>query len=134
MATLKNKRNLAAINREKSHEKNPRISQTRDTNVPRMQEDYVTQVSEEIKGRVTKRLSQEFSTTESRIILGSLSKLDEFLLNPQVQVHSGTVPETSRNPSRENQEANEDRSRNDPHPEACVPLSQSSQDCCPDDA
>ena len=42
----------------------------------------------------TKKLSQEFSRTESRI-LGALSKLDEFLLNPQTRTLSGTV---SRNP------------------------------------
>ena len=59
-------------------------------------EEYITQVSEEIEGRVTKILSQEFSRTESRI-LGSLSKLDEFLLNPQIRSFSGTVPGTSRN-------------------------------------
>ena len=45
-----------------------------------MTEDYITQVSEEIEGRVTKKLSQELSRTESRIF-GVLSKLDEFLLN-----------------------------------------------------
>ena len=45
-------------------------------------EEYITQLSEEIEGRVTKKLSQEFIRTKFRIF-GAQSKLDEFLLNPQ---------------------------------------------------
>ena len=60
------------------------------SNVPRSQEDYISQVSEEIEGRVTKKLSQEFSRTENRI-LGALSRLDDFLMNPLIQGHSGTT-------------------------------------------
>ena len=89
-------------------------------------------MSEEIEGRVTEKLSQEFTRTERRI-LGALSKLKEVLLKPQVRVHPGYVPETSRNRIRENQEPTEDRSQNDFYPEARVPLSQFSQDCCSDD-
>ena len=85
---------------------------------PRSQEDYVTQVSEEIEGRVTKRLSQEFSrTTESRI-LGALARLDDFLMNPLLQGHSGTTPGMSRNVFNVNQGTNEDDSQSDPYPEA----------------
>ena len=62
------------------------------SSVPRSQEDYITQVSEEIEGRVTNKLSQEFSKTENRI-LGALSRLDDFLMNPLIQGHSGGVPE-----------------------------------------
>ena len=76
----------------------------------------MTQFSEEIEGRVTRELSQKFSGTES-CILGALSKLDEFLLNPQVQTQSGSVPGTSRITDVENQEPNEDRSQIDPRPE-----------------
>ena len=47
----------------------------------RINEEYITQVSEEIEGRFTKKLSQEFGRTESRI-LSTLSKLHQFLLNP----------------------------------------------------
>ena len=90
MATLRNKRKLAAVTRETQGE-HPRNGQSRNTSVPRNNEDYITQVFEEIEGGVTKKMSQEFSRTESRI-LGGLSKLDEFLLNPQIQTHSGTVP------------------------------------------
>ena len=79
------------------------------SNVPRSQEDYITQVSEEIEGRVTKKLSQEFSRTESRI-LGALAQLDDFLMNPLIQSHSVTTPETSRNMFSINQGTNEDDS------------------------
>ena len=116
MATLRNKRKLAAVTRE-TQEENPRNGQSRNTSVPRINEEYITQVPEEIEGRVSKKLSQEFSRTESRI-LGALSKLDEFLLNQQIQTHSETVPGTFRNTKVENQGTNEDDSQSDPHPEA----------------
>ena len=80
MATLRNEKNVTAINRD-SHEDHPRNNRARNINSPRVQEDYISQFSEEIESRVTKKLSQEFSETESRI-LGALSRLDEFLLNP----------------------------------------------------
>ena len=86
---------------------------------PRSQEDYITQVSEEIEGRVTKRLSKEFSRTENRI-LGALARLDDFLMNPLLPGHSGTAPEPTRNTTRNNQGTNEDGSQTDPHPEASL--------------
>ena len=113
MATSRNKRKLATVTRE-TQEEHPRNGQSRNTSI--INEEYITQVIEEIAGRVTKKLSQEFSRTESRI-LGALSKLDEFLLNPQIRTHSGTVPGTYRNTNVENQEPNEDHSQDDPHPE-----------------
>ena len=73
-------------------------------------------MSEEIEGRVTEKLSQEFSRTESRI-LGALSTLDEFLLNPPERTWSGNVPATSWNNGLENREHTGDRSLNDPYPE-----------------
>ena len=76
----------------------------------------ITQISEKIEGRVIKKLSQDFSRTESRI-LGALSKLDEFLLNPQVRTCSVAVPGTSRNNKSENREPTGDRSLNDSCPE-----------------
>ena len=90
-----------------------------------MTEEYITQVSEEIKWRVTKKLSQEFNRTESRI-LGALSKLDEFFLNPQVRICSGTVPGTSRNNNSENREPTGDRSLNDPYSEVEFSVHQAS--------
>ena len=83
---------------------------------PELTQDYISQVSEEIEGRVTKKLSKEFSRTESRI-LGALSKLDEFLLNPQVRTCSVVAPGTSRSNNLENQGTNEDRPSDDPGPE-----------------
>ena len=109
-----NKRKLAAVSRETPETtKNSKAQKTLD---PELAQDYISQVSEEIEGRVTKKLSKEFSRTESRI-LGALSKLDEFLLNPQVRTCSVAVPGTSRNSNSENQELNRDRSLNDPCPE-----------------
>ena len=99
--------------------------------VPRSQEDYITQVSEEINGRVTKKLWQEFRRTENRI-LGALARLDNFLMNPLVQGHSGTVPETSRNAFGTNQGTNEDDSQSDPHPEAGIFRSQTKQNSGPE--
>ena len=133
MATLRNKRKLAAVTRE-TQEENPRNGQSRNTSVPRINEEYVTKVSEEIESRVTKKLSQEYSRTESRI-LGALSELDEFLLNQQITTHSETVPGTFRNTNVENQGTNEDDSRSDPHPEAGIFCGQTTQnsdlkDCC----
>ena len=134
MATLRNKRKLAAVTTE-TQEEYSRNGQSGNTSVPRINEEYITQVSEEIEGRVTKRLSQEFSGTESRI-LGALSKLDKFLLNPQIRTHSGTVPGTFQNTNVENQEPNEDRSQDDPHPKvgASVYQSRHSNDSDSDEA
>ena len=115
MAT-RNKRKLAALNKENCEE-HPRSNLASTSNVPRSQEDCITQVSEEIEGRVTKKLSQEFSRTENRI-LGALARLDDFFMNPLLQGHSGTTPETSRNVFSINQGTNEDDSQSDPHPEA----------------
>ena len=115
MATL-NKRKLAALNKENCEE-HPRSNVAQNSNVLRSQKDYISQVSEEIEGRVTKKLSQEFSRTETRI-LGALPRLDDFLMNPLFQGHSGTTPETSRNVFSINQGTKEDDSQSDPHPEA----------------
>ena len=115
MATLRNKEKLAAVSRETPE--NTRNGQSQNTLDPEVAQENVSQVSEEIEGRVTKKLSNEFSWTESRI-LGALSKLGEFLLNPQVWTCSVAVPETSRNSDSENREPTGYRSPNDPCPEA----------------
>ena len=65
MATIRNKKKLAALNNENSEEC-PKNNLAQNSNAPRSQEDYITRVSEEIEGRVTKKLSQEFSRTENR--------------------------------------------------------------------
>ena len=109
---------MAALNKENCEE-HPRSNLAQNSNVPRSQEDYITQVSEEIEGRVTKKLSKEFSRTENRI-LGALARLDDFLMNPLIQGHSETTPEMSRNAFSTNQGTNEDDSQSDPHPEAGI--------------
>ena len=131
MATLRNKRKLAAVTR-KTQEENPRNGQSRNTSVPRTNEEYITQLSEEIESRVSRKLSQEFSRTESRI-LGGLSKLDEFLLSQQITTHSETVPGTFRNTNVENQGTNEDDSQSDTHPEAGIFRGQTTQILGPKD-
>ena len=114
MATLRHKKKLAAVSRETPE--GSRSSRGQTVLDPELTQDYISQVSEEIGGRVTKKLSQEFSKTESRI-LGALSKLDEFLLNPHVRTCSVAVQGTSGNANSENRQTHGDRSSNDPNPE-----------------
>ena len=113
--TTRNKRKLAASNKENC-EDHPRSNLAKNSSAPRLQEDYITQVFEEIEGRVTKRLSKEFSRTENRI-LGALARLDDFPMNPLLPGHSGTTPDPSRNALNTSQGTNEDDSQKDPPPE-----------------
>ena len=113
MAT-RNKKKLAASSME-NYEERPRSNLAKNSDVPRPQEDYITQVSEEIDGRVTKKLSQEFRRAENRI-LGALTRHGGFLMNPLIQGRSGTVLDTSRNVFSINQVLNEDGSQSDRHP------------------
>ena len=48
-------------------------------------------------------------------------------MNPLIQGHSGTAPETSRNMFSINQGTNEDDSQSDPHPEAGLVTNQMTQ-------
>ena len=130
MATLRNKRKLAAVTRE-TQEEHPRNGKSRNTSVPRINEECIIQVSGEVEGGVTKKLSHEFNRTES-LILGALSKLDESLFNPQIRTHSGTVPGTFRNTNVENQGTSKDGSQSDPHPEAGIFHSQTTQNSGPE--
>ena len=114
MATLRNKRKLAAVSRETPE--GSRSSRRQNELDPELTQDYISQVSEEIEVRVTKKLSREFSKTEPRI-LGALSKLDEFLVNPQGRTCSVAVQRTSRKANSENRETHGDRSSDDPCPE-----------------
>ena len=131
MAPLRNRRKLAAVSRETPE--NPMKSQSLNTLDPGMAQEYISQVSGEIEGRVTEELFEEFSRTESRIF-GSFSKLDKFLLNPQVRTCSVAVPRISRNNNSENQDPTGDRSPVNSCPEAvssaCYPgfLNDSEQD------
>ena len=57
MLKLRNKRKLAALNQENCDE-HPDRNLAQSTIVPRSQRDYITQVSEEIEGILTKKLSK----------------------------------------------------------------------------
>ena len=57
MATLRNKRKLAAVSRETSE--STRSGRTQNILDPELTQEYISQVSEEIEGRVTKKLSKE---------------------------------------------------------------------------
>ena len=129
MAT-RNKKKLAASNK-KNCEEHPSSKLAQNSNVPRSQEDYITQVSEGIEGRVTKKLSQEFSRTENRI-LRALARLDVFLMKPLIQGHCRTAPETSRNVFSISQGTNEDDSQSNFHPEAGIFSNQLAQNTGPD--
>ena len=127
----RNSEKQAALNKENCDD-HPRSNVAQNSNGPRSQEDYINQVSEEIEERVTKKLSQEFDGTENRII-GALSRLDDCLVNPLIQAHSGTAPETSRNAFGANQETNENDSQSDHHPEEGVSQSQTTRNSGPED-
>ena len=129
--TTRNKRKLAALNKENCEE-HLRSNLAQNSNAPRSQEDYIAQVSEEIEERVTKGLSNEFSRTKNHI-LGALGRLDDFLTNPLLQGHSGTTPDPSRNSLSISQGTNEDDSQNDPHPEAGLFHGQMTQNSGPED-
>ena len=129
--TTRNKRKLAALNKENCEE-HPRSNLAQNSSAPRSQENYITQVSEEIEGRVTKRLSKEFSRTENRI-LGALARLDDFLMNPLLPGYSGATPEPTRSALGNNQGTNEDDSQNDPHPEAGLFHGQTTRNAGPED-
>ena len=114
--TTRNETKLAALNKE-TCEEHPRSNLALNSSAPRLQKDYITQVSEQIEGGVTKRLSKEFNRTENRI-LGALAQLDDFCMNPLLPGHSGPTPEPTRNTLNTSQRTNEDNSQKDPHPEA----------------
>ena len=130
MATLRNNRKLVALNKQNCEE-HPRNNMAQNSNVSRSQVVYITQVSEEIEGRVTKKLSQEFSRTENRI-LGALARLEDFHMNPLLQGHSGNAPETSRNALSTSQGTNEDDSQSDLYPEAGIFHNQMTQNSGPE--
>ena len=129
--TTQKKRKLAALNNENCEE-HPRSNLAKNSNAPRSQEEYITQVSQESEGRVTKRLSKEFSRTENRT-LGALARLGDFLMNLLLQGHSGITPETSRNALSTSQGKNDDDSQNDPHPEAGLFHGRMTQNSGPED-
>ena len=72
-------------------------------------------------------MSQDISRAENRT-LGALARLDDFLMNPLLQGHSGTTPETSRNVLNINQGTNDDDCQSNLHPKA-GPLNSGQENC-----
>ena len=66
-------------------------------------------------------------------MLGALARLDDLLMNPLIQAHSGTVPVTSRNVFTISQGTKEDDSQSNPHPEAGLFNNQMTQNSGPED-
>ena len=128
---MRKRSKLAALIKENCEEQ-PRRNLEQNSFVPRSQEDYNAQVSEEIEEGVTKKLSQEFSRTENRI-LGALARLDDFFMHPLIQGHSGGARETSWNAFGVNQGTNEDDSQSDPHPQAGLFHNQTTRNSDPED-
>ena len=103
----------------------PSSNLVQNSKVPKSQEDYITQVSEETESRVTKKLSQEFSRTENRIFrrvipswrLSYEPANSRLLQNP---------PETSQKAYGTNQ--------GDPHPETSISQNQMRQNSGLEDA
>ena len=93
--TTQNKRKLAVLNKENCEE-HPGSNLAQNSNAPRSQEDYITQVSEKIEGRVTKRLSKEFSRTEkphsTRISASRRFSYEPATTGP-LRNHYGALPE-----------------------------------------
>ena len=102
---------------------NPRCILEENSNVPKLQDDFITHVLGENDGTATKNLYKDFNRTKS-YKLGALSQLDEFLLIPLIQGHSGTAPETTQNTLGTNQGTNEGESKCDANPEASVSQTQ----------
>ena len=124
---------MAAVDRE-TQEEHPRNGQPRNTSVPRIMEEQITQVFEEIEGRLIKKLSQEFGKTESQVC-GALSEIEIFFEptdTDAVRNRSGNIPEHKY----WKPEASGDRSHNDRHPEVgpYVYQSRHSNDSDPDEA
>ena len=65
MANLRNRRTLADVARERQEE-HSMYGQSGNTSITRINGENITQVSMEIVGVLTKKLSQEFSKAESR--------------------------------------------------------------------
>ena len=132
--TARNKRKLATLKRlnKENCEEYPRSSLAQNSNAPRSQEDYITEISEETVGRVTNVLLKDFSRTDN-LIMDALARLNDSFMNPLLQGHPGTTPELSRNALSTSQGTNEDDSQNDPHPEAGLFHGQMTQNSRPED-
>ena len=114
MATLKNKRKLAAVSKEYKnilgtacHRLCPVVE------IPRITS---RKFLKRFMAGSLKFLKISEAHSPAFWVLGALAKLADFHLNPQVPTLSGTVPETSQNNDVENWEPAGERSQNAPHP------------------
>ena len=113
MRNTRNKRRLAEIQDNFDGESSQ--SSNRERTQGNINEEYISQVSQEIEGRIAKKLSQEFSKRESRI-LGALAKLDHFLTNPA----DGNGESTPKQKSTSVRGISGTQSSNMPEREGCV--------------
>ena len=113
MRNTRNKRRLAEIQDNFDGESSQ--SSNRERTQGNINEEYISQVSQEIEGRKSKKLSQEFSKRESRI-LGALAKLDHFLTNPA----DGNGESTPKQKSISVRGISGTQSTNMPEREGCV--------------
>ena len=126
--TTRNKKKLAALNKENC-EDHPRSNLEQNSSAPRGLHNSSFRGN---WGKGHKMLSEEFSSTENRI-LGALARLDKFPMNPLLPEGSGTTPEPSRNALSISQGTNEDDCQNDPHPEAGLFHGQMTQNSGPEE-
>ena len=90
------KTKLTGVNKN-SHDEHPRVRTPKDTDVPRFNEEYITQVSEDFERRQTKKISKEFRRTDNGI-LRALSNLVQFEVKSSGA--TGKRSETSRDATR----------------------------------
>ena len=98
MSTFRNRRKLAAVNRD-SHEENPRNYLSEDTQTPTSNDDFIRQALTENERVVTRELSEEFNRLES-LSLGASLQLHDFLPISYVRVQSRSALGISRDCNR----------------------------------
>ena len=76
MATLRNKTKLAAVSRETPE--NTRNNQSQNTLNPEIAEEYITQVSKKIEGRVTKIFSKKLARRSHAFWVPCLNSMNFF--------------------------------------------------------
>ena len=104
----------------KTHSEKLPIASSNNSYLPRLQVDYITQVFEEVKGGLTKKLFQEYSRPHFRSAILFRGLSSEPTNSGPIRNRSGDVPEhTTYKPGNEWGD-----SQSDPHPKAGVSQSQ----------
>ena len=102
VATLRIEKKLAAVSRETPE--NTKNNQWQNTLYPGMAEEYITQVSEEVVGRVTKTLSQKLADRSHAFWVLCLNSMNFFWTHKFGRVswlfrqHPGTTTQRTGNP------------------------------------